>query len=62
MRRTGEMQYGLQKITALWEKYDRAICADPATAEICNMTTVAKAIAEAALARKKSVGAHYIED
>ena len=62
VRRTGEMQYGLQKISALAEKYDRALCADPATVEICNMTAVALQIAKAALARKESVGAHYIED
>lgn len=62
VRRTGEMQYGLDKIRSLWEKYDLADCFDPATAELCNMTVVALEIAKAAVARKESIGAHYVED
>ncbi len=62
VRRTGEMQYSLKQIRALAQKYDQAICSDPMTVEMCNMTLVALKIAEAAVARKESIGAHYIED
>ena len=62
VRRTGEMQYGLETIRSLWEKYDRILCRDPATFELCNMQLVALRIAEGAVARKESQGAHYIED
>ncbi len=62
VRRTGEMQYGLEKITALAQKYDQAICSTPAEVEICNMTVVALEIAKAAVKRRESQGAHYIED
>jgi len=62
VRRKSEMQYGLEKIRALAEKYDGVICRDPASAEMCNMTVVALAIARAALNRKNSQGAHYVED
>lgn len=62
VRRTAEMQKGLKEIRALWEKYDRVLCEDPAAAELCNMTLVALRIAEGAVARKVSQGAHYIED
>ena len=62
VRRTAEMQKALKTIRALWEKYDRVQCQDPATVEVCNMTLVALRIAEGAVARKESQGAHYIED
>lgn len=62
VRRKDEMQKGLEVIRALWAKYDRVLCEDPATAELCNMTLVALRIAEGAVARKESQGAHYIED
>lgn len=62
VRRTGEMQYGLEKIRSLYEKYDHVNCDDPAAAELCNMTVVALEIAKGAVARKESIGAHYIED
>ncbi len=62
VRHTGEMQYGLAKLSSLADKYDHVACADPATMELCNMTTVALGIAKAACARKDSVGAHYVED
>jgi len=56
------MLYGLEKITSLQEKYDQVACFDVAAAEVCNMTVVAQKIAEAAVARKESIGAHYIEE
>ncbi len=62
VRKTVEMQKGLEIIRSLWEKYDRVLCQDPATAELCNMTLVSLRIAEGANARKESQGAHYIED
>lgn len=62
VRRTGEMQYGLQKIQTLAEKYNRISCDQPATVELCNMTVVALEIAKAAMARTESQGAHYIEN
>ena len=62
VRHSGEMQYGLAKIRSLADKYDRVFCADPAEMELCNMCQVALKIAEAANARKESVGAHYVED
>ncbi len=62
VRKTAEMQQGLENIRTLWEKYDRVLCDTPAAAELCNMTLVALRIAESALARKESQGAHYIED
>ena len=62
VRHSGEMQYGLAKIRSLAEKYDHAACPDPAVMELCNMTLVGLKIAEAANARKESVGAHYVED
>lgn len=62
VRRRGEMQYGLEKIEAFFEKYDGANCQDLSVVEMCNMTTVALEIARAAVERKESQGAHYIED
>jgi len=62
VRRMDEMLYGLEKITSLQEKYDQVACFDVAAAEVCNMTVVAQKIAEAAVARKESIGAHYIEE
>lgn len=62
VRRKGEMEYGRARLASLAEKYDRVLCEDPATVEICNMTVVALEIAKAALARETSQGAHYIEE
>jgi aspartate oxidase len=62
VRRMDEMQYGLQKLQALADKYDQVLCKDSAALEPCNMTVVALEIAKAAVARKESVGAHYIEE
>ena len=62
VRKTEQMQYGLETITALAEKYDRVVCEDPSTVEMCNMTVVALEIAKAAVARKESIGSHYVED
>jgi len=62
VRRTGEMQYGLEKLSSMALKYEKVLCEDLATVEMCNMTIVAREIAKAAVARKESVGAHYIED
>lgn len=62
VRRRDEMQEGLAVLRTLWEKYDKVLCSDPATAEVCNMTLVALRIAEGAVARKESQGAHYIEE
>jgi len=62
VRRRDEMQSGLETLQSLWEKYDRVLCEDPATAELCNMTLVALRIAQGAVARKESQGAHYIEE
>ncbi len=62
VRRPEEMQYGLEKIRSLYEKYDQVSCEEAATVEMCNMTTVALEIAKAAVARKTSIGAHYIEE
>ena len=62
VRHSGEMAYGLEKIRALFRKYDGVLAEDPAAMELCNMTLVAPKIADAAFARKESVGAHYVED
>lgn len=62
VRRREEMQYGLAILQTLFDKYDGVRCMDLATVEMCNMTAVALKIAQAALARKESQGAHYIED
>lgn len=62
VRRKEQMWYGLEKIQAIFEKYDLVVCEDPATVELCNMTLVALQIAKAATARKESQGAHYIEE
>ncbi len=62
VRRMDEMQYGLQKLQTLADKYDQVLCKDSAALELCNMTVVALEIAKAAVARKESVGAHYIEE
>ncbi len=61
VRRAGEMQYGLDILTSLFEKYQHVSCEDPDAVEMCNMTEVALAIAKAAVERKESIGAHYIE-
>lgn len=62
VRRKEQMGYGLEKIQAIFDKYDLVSCEDPATVELCNMAVVALEIAKAASARKESQGAHYIEE
>ena len=62
IRRSDEMQYGLEQLQSLAKQYEKVICQDPATVEMCNMTVVALEIAKAATERKHSQGAHYIED
>ena len=62
VRHRREMLLGLETILALFEKYDRAFSRDVETIELCNMTLVALKIAQAAIARKESMGSHYIED
>ena len=61
VRREEEMQYGLSILSSLHEKYLHVSCQDPASVEMCNMTLVALCIAKAAVERKESIGAHYIE-
>ena len=43
------MEYGKEQLASLASKYDKVICEDVATAEVCNMTVVALEIAKAAL-------------
>ncbi len=62
VRKRDDMQKALKTIRAIWEKYDRVLCEDSATIELCNMTLVALRIAEGAVTRKESQGAHYIEE
>jgi succinate dehydrogenase/fumarate reductase flavoprotein subunit len=56
------MQYGLDILMGLAEKYNFVTCRDAATMELCNMSVVALEIAKAAMARTESIGAHYIEE
>lgn len=62
MRNTRDMQSGLETLSALAQKYESALCLDTDTCEMCNMTQLALEIAHSALARKESIGAHYIEE
>lgn len=62
VRKRDEMQSGLETLRVLCAKYDRVLCESPAVAQLCNMALVALRIAEGAVARKESQGAHYIED
>jgi L-aspartate oxidase len=53
---------GLEKLNHLIKKIDSIALDTVPAMELYNMSMVAKAIFEAALARKKSIGAHYRED
>ena len=62
MRNRHDMESGLEVLCAMKEKYDHALCLDHDTCEMGNMTHLAVEIARGALARKESIGAHYIEE
>ena len=62
LRRRDEMEKGLEVLTALRAKYETVRCDTLSAVDLCNMTTVALEIAKAAVARKESVGAHYVEE
>lgn len=62
VRRRDEMQYGLDTLRSILERTEKFACFDPAMMELCNMALVATEIARAAVARKESMGAHYVEE
>ena len=62
IRNTHDMQAGKETLLTLADKYQSVLCLDTDTCELCNMTQVALTVADGALARKESVGAHYIDE
>ncbi len=51
---------GLSIISVLREKYDNIELICKEAYEVCNMTTTAELVFKAAIARKESIGAHYV--
>lgn len=54
------MQKGLETVRRYKEKYDSLCLTTKEAYEVCNMTVTAELVLEAAIARKESVGAHYV--
>ena len=61
IRRTEDMKYAMDKVLELWKEYDNVICDTPEKMELVNMFEVSYKVICDAMARKESVGAHYIE-
>lgn len=62
IRHTANMEHAKNRILELRHEYDNMICDTPAKIALVNMLEVSNKIICDALARKESVGAHYIED
>ncbi|MBE6687915.1 MAG: L-aspartate oxidase [Ruminococcaceae bacterium] len=62
IRHTADMQNAKKDLLTLWKEYDNIICDTPEKLELVNMFEVSYKVICDALARKESVGAHYIED
>lgn len=60
VRRPSGLQKGLDIIRILKAKYDDIELNCKEAYEVCNMTVTAELVFEAAIARKESIGAHYI--
>lgn len=60
VRRPSGLKKGLSIIRELKAKYDGIALTSKEAYEVCNMTVTAELVFEAAIARKESVGAHYI--
>ncbi len=60
VRTPSGLRKGAQIISILREKYDNLELMSKEAYEVCNMTTTAELVFEAAIARKESVGAHYV--
>jgi len=60
VRTVSGMAHGLDILRRLFEKYDGASMSGIAEMELCNMTETAEMTAAGAVARKTSVGAHYV--
>ncbi len=62
IRHTVDMKKAKAQVLKLWEEYDNVLCDTPSKMELVNMFEVSYKVICDALARKESVGAHYIED
>lgn len=62
IRHTADMEDAKAQVLKLWEEYDNVLCDTPEKMELVNMFEVSYKVICDALARKESVGAHYIED
>ncbi len=62
IRHTADMQQAKEQVLRLWQEYDNILCDTPEKMDLVNMFEVSYKVICDALARKQSVGAHYIED
>jgi L-aspartate oxidase len=62
LRTTAGMEKALSEMTSILENMESEFTESREYLETLNIATIAKAILEAALARKESVGAHFRED
>ncbi len=62
LRKKENMENALKEISAILDNMESEFTESREYLETLNISTIAKAILEAALARKESVGAHYRED
>jgi succinate dehydrogenase/fumarate reductase flavoprotein subunit len=62
IRTSSGLRYAKSEADALYDRLTGGYDPGKEYLELLNITTVAKAIVEAALKRSKSIGAHYIEE
>ncbi len=60
VRKPSGLKKGLDIIRILKAKYDSIELNCKEAYEVCNMTVTAELVFEAAIARKESIGAHYV--